>query len=151
MRMASPIRSIIDGRRFEAPVNIRVPAGDVEDWLLINLTADTHPIHLHEPEFQVVGRRRFNVAGYRRALKKARAAGEPNPNPAPFYTSGPLPLQTDDHGFKDAVSANPGVVTTIRSPFKLPPGVKGTQKYVFHCHILEHEDNDMMRPFEVIG
>jgi spore coat protein A, manganese oxidase len=146
-----PIRSIIDGRRFEAPVNIRVPAGAVEDWLLINLTADTHPIHLHEPEFQVVERRRFDVSGYRRALKKARAAGNPNPNPAPFYTSGPLPRQTDDHGFKDAVSANPGVVTRIRSPFELPPGVRGTQKYVFHCHILEHEDNDMMRPFEVIS
>jgi spore coat protein A, manganese oxidase len=146
-----PIRSIIDGLRFDDPVNIRVRAGDVEDWLLINLTADTHPIHLHEPEFQVVSRRRFDVAGYKRALKKARAAGEQNPNPAPFYTSGPLPQQTDDHGFKDVVSANPGVVTRIRSPFKLPPGVGGTQKYVFHCHILEHEDNDMMRPFEVIS
>jgi FtsP/CotA-like multicopper oxidase with cupredoxin domain len=38
----------------------------------------------------------------------------------------------------------------IRSPFELPPGVSGTQKYVFHCHILEHEDNDMMRPYEVV-
>jgi spore coat protein A, manganese oxidase len=146
-----PIRSLIDGRRFEAPVNIRVPAGDVEDWLLINLTADTHPIHLHLPQFQVVERRPFNVAGYKRALKKARAAGNPNPNPAPFYTGGPLPRQTDDRGFKDTVSANPRVVTRIRSPFDLPPGVGGTQKYVFHCHILEHEDNDMMRPYEVIG
>jgi spore coat protein A, manganese oxidase len=146
-----PIRSLIDGRRFEDPVNIRVPAGDVEDWLLINLTADTHPIHLHLPQFQVVERRPFNVAAYRRALKKARAAGNPNPNPAPFYTGGPLPLQTDDHGFKDTVSANPRVVTRIRSPFDLPPGVGGTQKYVFHCHILEHEDNDMMRPYEVVS
>jgi spore coat protein A, manganese oxidase len=48
------------------------------------------------------------------------------------------------------VSANPGVVTRIRSRFDLPPGVTGPQKYVFHCHILEHEDNDMMRPFEVV-
>jgi spore coat protein A len=62
-----------------------------------------------------------------------------------------LPLLTDDHGFKDTVTANPGVVTRIRSPFDLPPGVAGTQKYAFHCHILEHEDNDMMRPYEVLG
>jgi spore coat protein A len=41
-------------------------------------------------------------------------------------------------------------VTKIRSPFGLPPGVRRTQKYVFHCHILEHEDNDMMRPYEVV-
>jgi spore coat protein A len=145
-----PIRSIIDGLRFEDPVNIRVRAGDVEDWLLINLTADTHPIHLHEPQFQVMERRPFNVGSYKRALKKARAAGEPNPNPAPFYTGGSSLRQTDDYGFKDVVSANPRVMTRIRSPFRLPPGAGGTQKYVFHCHILEHEDNDMMRPFEVV-
>jgi spore coat protein A len=146
-----PIRSEIDGLRFDDPVNIQVPAGDVEDWLLINLSADTHPIHLHLPQFQVVERRPFDVAGYQAALDTARAAGEPNPGPAPFYTGGPLPLQTDDRGFKDTVSANPGVVTRIRSPFDLPAGVTGTQKYAFHCHILEHEDNDMMRPYEVLG
>jgi spore coat protein A len=146
-----PIRSEIDGLRFDDPVNIQVPAGDVEDWLLINLSADTHPIHLHLPQFQVVERRPFDVAGYQAALDTARAAREPNPDPAPFYTGGPLPLQSDDRGFKDTVSANPEVVTRIRSPFDLPTGVTGTQKYVFHCHILEHEDNDMMRPYEVLS
>jgi len=146
-----PIRSEIDGLRFDDPVNIQVPAGDVEDWLLINLSADTHPIHLHLPQFQVLERRPFDVAGYQAALDTARAAGEPNPDPAPFYTGGPVPLQTDDRGFKDTVSANPEMVTRIRSPFDLPTGVTGTQKYVFHCHILEHEDNDMMRPYEVVS
>jgi spore coat protein A len=147
----NPIRSIIDGLRFDDPVTIQVPAGRVEDWLLINLTEDTHTIHLHLPQFQVVERRPFDEDGYEAALEAARAAGGPNPDPAPFYTGGPLPLQTDDRGFKDTVSANPGVVTRIRSPFNLPTGVTGTQKYVFHCHILEHEDNDMMRPYEVLG
>ncbi|HSI80982.1 MAG TPA: multicopper oxidase domain-containing protein [Solirubrobacterales bacterium] len=146
-----PVRSEIDGLRFDDPVNIQVPAGEVEDWLLINLSADTHPIHLHLPQFEVVERRPFDVAGYQAALDAARAGGGPNPDPAPFYTGGPLPLQTDDRGFKDTVSANPEVVTTIRSPFDLPTGVTGTQKYVFHCHILEHEDNDMMRPYEVLS
>jgi spore coat protein A len=144
-----PIRSVIDGLRFDDPVNIRVPAGDVEDWLLINLSADTHPIHLHLPQFQVVERRPLNVARYQAALDAAREADGPNPDPEPYYTGGPLPPQTDDRGFKDTVSANPEAVTRIRSPFDLPPGVAGTQKYVFHCHILEHEDNDMMRPYEV--
>ena len=146
-----PVRSVIDGLRFDDPVNIQVPAGDVEDWLLINLSADTHPIHLHLPQFQVVERRPLDVARYQAALDTARAAGQPNPDPAPFYTGGPLLPQTDDRGFKDTVSANPEAVTRIRSPFDLPPGVTGTQKYVFHCHILEHEDNDMMRPYEVEG
>jgi len=144
-----PIRSVIDGLRFDDPVNIKVPAGNVEDWLLINLSADTHPIHLHLPQFQVVSRRPLDVARYQAALDEARADEGPNPDPALFYTGGPLPLQTDDRGFKDTVSANPEAVTRIRSPFDLPPGVTGTQKYAFHCHILEHEDNDMMRPYEV--
>jgi spore coat protein A, manganese oxidase len=146
----NPIRSVIDGLRFDDPVNIQVPAGDVEDWLLINLSADTHPIHLHLPQFRGVSRRPFDVAGYQAALDAARAVGDPNPDPTLYYTGGPLPLQTDDRGFKDTVSANPGVVTRIRSPFDLPTGLTGTQRYVFHCHILEHEDNDMMRPYEVV-
>jgi spore coat protein A len=146
-----PIRSEIDGLRFHDPVNIQIPAGDIEDWLLINLSADTHPIHLHLPQFQVVERRPLDVARYQVAIDEARAEGKPNPDPAPFYMGGPLPLQTDDRGFKDTVSANPEVVTRIRSPFDPPTGATGTQKYVFHCHILEHEDNDMMRPYEVLG
>ena len=148
-----PVRSLIDGLRFDEDVNIQVPAGHVEDWLLINLSADTHPIHLHLPQFQVVERRPFDVSGYQAALDEARRREpwDPNPNPADYYTGGPLPLQTDDLGFKDTVSGNPGVVTRIRSPFDLPPGVTGTQRYVFHCHILEHEDNDMMRPYEVVA
>jgi spore coat protein A len=146
-----PVMSLIDGLTFHEPANIRVPAGDIEDWLMINLSADTHPIHLHLPQFEVVSRRPFDVVRYQSVLDAARAAGRPNPDPAAFYTGGALPPLTDDHGLKDTVTANPGVVTRIRSPFDLPPGVTGTQKYVFHCHILEHEDNDMMRPYEVLG
>jgi spore coat protein A len=143
-----PIRSVIDGLRFDDPVNIRVPAGDVEDWLLINLSADTHPIHLHLPQFEVVERRPFHGEGTRRRSTRLGHGDDRTRILRPSTRA--LPLQTDDHGFKDTVSANPEVVTRIRSPFDLPPGVMGTQKYVFHCHILEHEDNDMMRPYEVV-
>jgi len=146
-----PERSLIDGLAFHEPVTIQVPAGDVEDWLMINLSADTHPIHLHLPQFEVVSRRPFDVDGYQAALDAARAGGLPNPDPEPFYTGDSLPPLSDDRGFKDTVTANPAVVTRIRSPFDLPASAAGTQKYVFHCHILEHEDNDMMRPYEVVG
>jgi len=146
-----PIRSLIDGLRFDDPVTIQVPVGDVEDWLLINLTEDTHPIHLHLVQFEVVDRRPFEADRYRAALDEARAAAMPNPDPAPFYTGGALPPQADDRGFKDTVSANPDMVTRVRARFDLPTGASGTQRYVFHCHILEHEDNDMMRPYEVLA
>ncbi len=52
-------------------------------------------------------------------------------------------------GFKDTTKANPGYFTTIRGQFDLPDGVTAPQTYVHHCHIVEHEDNDMMRPFTV--
>jgi spore coat protein A, manganese oxidase len=146
---------LFDGLHFHEPANIQVPGGDLEDWLFIGVAVATHPIHVHPPHFQVVSRHPFDTAGYQAALNEARAAGEPNPDPAPFYTGGPLQLQTNDYGLKDVVSVPRGQVVRIRSPFDVPMGARELrkpqpQKYVFHCHILEHEDNDMMRPFEVI-
>ena len=52
-------------------------------------------------------------------------------------------------GWKDTVKANPGELTVVRAKFSLPEGASGPQHYVHHCHIVEHEDNDMMRPFTV--
>jgi spore coat protein A, manganese oxidase len=56
----------------------------------------------------------------------------------------------EERGWKDTVQANPGQFTRIRVKFDLPPGTSAPQDYVFHCHILEHEDNDMMRPYVVV-
>jgi spore coat protein A len=117
----------------------------VEDWLLVNTTADTHPIHLHLVTFEVIDRRPFNVAAY-----------DPKTQ-AITYTGPALPAAPNENGRKDTVQAHPGQVTRIRARFELPdegtielpPGVTNPQ-YVWHCHILEHEENDMMRAFEVI-
>ena len=68
--------------------------------------------------------------------------------PTPFAT-GPIPPDPTERGFKDTVKVNPGTFTTIRARYDLPTGVTAPQTYVYHCHILEHEDNDMMRPFTV--
>jgi len=57
----------------------------------------------------------------------------------------PAPFQRP----KETVKADPGHFTTIRAKFELPAGVTAPQKYVHHCHIVEHEDNDMMRLFIV--
>jgi spore coat protein A len=49
----------------------------------------------------------------------------------------------------------PGVVTRIIARFDLPTGTTVTPgqkfRYLWHCHILEHEDNEMMRPYDVVG
>jgi spore coat protein A, manganese oxidase len=121
------------------------PANAVEDWLLVNTTADTHPIHLHLVTFEVIDRRPFDVAAY-----------DPETQ-AITYTGPAAPGAPNENGRKDTVQANPGEVTRIRARFELPDegtivlptGVDNPQ-YVWHCHILEHEENDMMRAFEVI-
>jgi spore coat protein A len=131
------------GESIELPV-----AGTVEDWVYINLTEDTHPMHTHLFMHQVVGRTPFNVDAYREAY--GTSIGVPGGiDPRPFAT-GPLePAGPDERGFKDTVKANPGYFTTIRAMIDLPAGVTAPQTYVHHCHIVEHEDNEMMQPFTV--
>jgi DNA mismatch endonuclease, patch repair protein len=68
-------------------------------------------------------------------------------DPTPFATGPMLPPAPEERGFKDTVKANPGYFTTIRAKFELPTDVPAPQDYVYHCHIVEH--NDMMRPFTV--
>jgi len=153
--LAGPVPKavVLNGMSFmDPPVTERPRLGTSEIWNLINISADTHPIHVHLVQFQVLSRQTINVANYQAALDAARArAGGPvgangelaNPNPANFVT-GPAPVEASERGPKDTVRANPGQVTRIKAKFDRRGG------YVWHCHILEHEDNDMMRPFEVV-
>ena len=131
------------GRRYLDPVTEDPQAGSVEVWQLANLTADTHPMHFHLSNVQVL---------YRQAI-----------DPAFTGTLVPMgdPIAPDPNelGFKETVRMNPGEVTVVIMKFDLPadpPGVKipesprtGGAEYVFHCHILEHEEHDMMRPLVV--
>jgi spore coat protein A, manganese oxidase len=139
----------LNGVDFEArPVTETPKAGTVEDWVWVNMTGDTHPMHVHLVTFQVVGRTPFDVAAYQK--KYGGPAGVPGGiSPEPFATGPMQPPTPDERGFKDTVKANPGYFTTIRAKFDLPKGVSGPQSYVHHCHIVEHEDNEMMRPFVV--
>lgn len=139
----------LNGVRFdEGPVTENPRVGTVEDWVYINMTGDTHPMHTHLVTFQVVGRTPFDVDGYEEANEGPH--GVPGGiDPSPFATGPMLPPDPDERGFKDTVKANPGYYTTVRAKFELPGGVTAPQKYVYHCHIVEHEDNDMMRPFTV--
>ena len=123
--------------------------GTVEDWVFINLTADTHPMHMHLVTFQVVGRTPFDAEAYEDA-HGGRNGVPGGIDPTPFATGPMEPPDPTERGFKDTVKANPGHFTTIRAKFELPAGVTAPQDYVYHCHIVEHEDNDMMRPFTVV-
>jgi spore coat protein A, manganese oxidase len=139
---------LLNGMDFEAAATEIPRVGTVEDWVYVNLTGDTHPMHTHLVTFQVVGRTPFDADAYQAAY------GGPNGvpggiDPTPFATGPMLPPDPTERGFKDTVKANPGYFTTVRAKYDLPMGVTTAQTYVYHCHILEHEDNDMMRPFTV--
>jgi len=145
----------LNGRKFDdvRGVQERPRVGSTEDWRLVNLTEDTHPIHLHLVQFQVMDRTPFDADGYKAALEAARAANPDaaNPDPRPYF-NGPAALpDANERGWKDTVRTNPGQVTRIRMRWTLPAGVSAPQRYVFHCHILEHEDNSMMRPLEIVA
>ncbi len=90
---------------------------------------DTHPIHLHLINFQILNRAKFTG----------------NPNGPNLKIGPPQPPDPNERGWKDTVRANPGEVTRIIARFGPFKGI-----YPWHCHILEHEDHDMMRPFEVL-
>jgi spore coat protein A, manganese oxidase len=145
----------LNGRKFDdvRGVQERPKAGSTEDWRLVNLTEDTHPIHLHLIQFQVIDRRPFDAARYKTDLDAARAANPdaPNFNPTPYYTGPAVAADANERGWKDTVRTNPGQVTRIRARWNLPSGAALPQRYVFHCHILEHEDNSMMRPLEIVA
>jgi spore coat protein A, manganese oxidase len=124
---------------------------DVEDWYFVNLTGDTHPMHTHLFSFRVMGRYNFDAKGF--VAKFGGADGVPQQDVttlAPYLKSRLMAPDSTETGLKETVKANPGQVTVVRAKF-IPPstvldasGNLTEQKYVHHCHIVEHEDNDMM-------
>jgi spore coat protein A len=122
----------INNRGYEDPVTERVKLGSLEKWRFINTTDDAHPMHLHLVQFQILQRQGFDNAAF--AGGKLQLVG-----------SSRLPA-ANEAGWKDTAVVSPREVLTILVRFE---GYTG--RYVFHCHMLEHEDNDMMRPYEVIS
>jgi spore coat protein A, manganese oxidase len=131
--------------------------GTSEEWQFINMTGDTHPMHTHLFSFRVIDRIPFNADAYRAAYGKpvTSATGVQDinvpggiPVPASMRSSRVAP-DPEERGWKDTVKANPGYITRIQMNFDRPSGSNGPESYVHHCHIVEHEDNDMMRPFTV--
>jgi spore coat protein A, manganese oxidase len=131
------------GRPYLADSTETPTAGATEVWQIMNLTGDTHPIHFHLVNVQLIQRQPFT--------------GDPtNFN----YIGPPTPPDPNEVGWKETVRMNPGEVTTVIMKFDLPtlPTAAmlnavsprtGGKEYVWHCHILEHEEHDMMRPLIV--
>ncbi|MDQ0664782.1 spore coat protein A [Arthrobacter ulcerisalmonis] len=160
-----PVMALLNNRRFDSPDITMVQSDTLEQWELINTTVDAHPIHLHFTQFQVLDRQGFDVDGYLGATGYVDGGtglvtpGRGNAVPVgPFLIGRPKGAPPNEQGWKDTVVAMPGEVTRIRVPFgadaaggaPLAIGSSFKGEYVWHCHILEHEDNDMMQRY-VIG
>src|SRR4029079_13333098 len=106
-------------------VQERPRVGSTEDWRLVNLPEDTHPIHLHLVQFQVMDRTPFDADAYKAALEEARATdpNAANPDPRPYFNGPPALPDPNERGWKDTVRTNPGQVTRIRTRWTLPAGV----------------------------
>jgi spore coat protein A len=124
---------LLDGKRFHEPISEKPVLETTEIWELVNVTGDTHPIHLHLVRFQILDRRPYDRFAYNldRTLR---------------YTGPAVPPAANEAGWKDTVRTDPDTVTRIIVRFE---GYTG--RYVWHCHLLEHEDNEMMRPYEVVA
>jgi FtsP/CotA-like multicopper oxidase with cupredoxin domain len=119
--ISTPVNvTLQDGSVVPVSVTENPTQGAIEDWEIYNFTADAHPIHLHLVRFDVIGR-----------------AAIPG-----FVPVNPI-VQPWENGFKDTVISYPGEITIVRANFDI------AGLYVWHCHIVEHEDNEMMRPFVV--
>jgi len=123
---------LLDGKRWSDPVTEKPRQNTLETWSFVNLTGDAHPIHLHLVRFQIIDRRPFDLFAWNAQRKLV-------------FTGPPVLPESQELGWKDTVRADPGMVTRIAMRFEGEPG-----RYVWHCHLLEHEDNEMMRPFEVL-
>jgi spore coat protein A, manganese oxidase len=123
---------LINNHGYDDPVTESPVLGSLEKWRFINTTDDAHPMHLHLVQFQILERQGFDMAAFTQGrLQLVGTARPPEANEA---------------GWKDTAVVNPRDVLSILARFQ---GYAG--RYVFHCHMLEHEDNDMMRPYEVVA
>ncbi|CAI5490947.1 unnamed protein product [Closterium sp. Naga37s-1] len=146
-----PIEITIDNLGYSDPPTDFPKQGTNELWHIINLSADAHPLHIHLVDHRPVSRRPFDVAAFQAG--KCAFRGKKLPR---CWTGPRVKVDPTEDGWKDTTPAYPGQVLTLwlgwhdnnGKPLKfdatIGPG------YVYHCHMVDHEDNDMMRPFKVI-
>jgi FtsP/CotA-like multicopper oxidase with cupredoxin domain len=154
---------LLDGQTWSASISEKPTLGSTEDWVIVNPTMDNHPIHVHLVQFQFVQRQAF--AGISYMDDWSRLNGDPPlnhttvnvPSITPYLTGTPTGPTASEQGWKDTIVVNSGEVVTIRLRWaeqngnQFPFDATVGSGYVWHCHMLEHEDNEMMRPYIVVS
>ncbi|TFJ94145.1 multicopper oxidase family protein [Lentibacillus salicampi] len=123
---------LLNNQKWIDPVTETPELGSTEVWSFINVTNFTHPMHIHLIQFQVLDRQSFDLDRY-------------NKDGSIIFTGPQESPKANEKGWKDTVAAPAGQITRVIAKFG-----PFTGDFVWHCHILEHEDYDMMRPMRVI-
>lgn len=182
-----PVMGLLDNTCFDQPLTERPSLGATEIWEIANATGDTHPIHIHLLQFNVLDRQLLDKDRYLADWNAASPVAANLPGPAPtcsaradpleppgvtaqpqrilpaeaYVAGAPLPPSANEAGWKDTARVKSGTVTRflvrfapqdtsqqgLFGGFSFDPTVG---PYVWHCHILEHEDNGMMRPYRIV-
>ncbi|MEG0448780.1 MAG: multicopper oxidase [Lysinibacillus sp.] len=123
---------LLDNKMYHEPATEKPSLDSIEVWNIINTTPFPHPIHIHLVQFKILERRSFNVELYQKEGKIE-------------FTGPPLAPRIFERGWKDTAKVDGGMITKLIMHWKEHVG-----NYMWHCHFLEHEDHDMMRPIVVI-
>lgn len=157
------VAMLLDGQTWDAPITEEPQLGTTEDWYIVNPTMNNHPIHLHLIQFQLVKRQALNSGPYMdewTALNGNLPLNHTTINVSSldqYLTGQTTPPTLNEQCWKDTIQATAGAVTIIRIRFAPQDGSSYTfdptvgPGYVWHCHILDHEDNEMMRPLIILG
>ncbi len=161
---------LLNGQLWHAPVSEKPLVGSTQVWEIVNITGGAHPIHIHLISFQVLNRQAMDITAYANDFNNING---PSPlrhptkiiDPDSYLIGEPINPTASECGWKDTVIAYPGEVTRIIVPMfpntKNPKDAKPGNNlfpfdpsefpgYVWHCHLLDHEDNEMMRPMQVV-
>ncbi|KAJ1684887.1 hypothetical protein LUZ63_016277 [Rhynchospora breviuscula] len=150
-----PTHLYINGLRFQDPATEKPKPGTTEVWDVINLTEDNHPLHLHLATFNAKKVTQIqDLDTFKDCMTVLNDAEKCN---VTRHAEGPtVPVPDYEKTWKNVVKMTPGYMTTIVVKFRLvhdngsyPFDVTAEPGYVYHCHILDHEDNEMIRPLKL--
>ncbi|KAI4357680.1 hypothetical protein L6164_001614 [Bauhinia variegata] len=151
-----PTHLYLNGKPYEEPATETPKVGSTEVWYVINLTEDNHPLHIHLGLFKVLDQTELvNPEEFKNCMMKLNDAIKCHVDE---YARGKkLELPAHEKGWKNVFKMTPEYVTKIAVRFSYihtnaSYGFDATKEpgYVYHCHILDHEDNAMMRPLKII-
>jgi FtsP/CotA-like multicopper oxidase with cupredoxin domain len=182
----NPVIGLLNNTCFEEPVSESPRLGSTEIWEIVDTTPDTHPIHIHFVQFNLLNRQPIDKQRYLADWNAATPDGGSLPGPVPtcpsmadpvgppgvatgpqqilpvdaYLTGEPIAPAESEAGWKDTVRVKKDAVTRLLIRFApQDPADNGPYggfvfdptdgAYVWHCHILEHEDNGMMRPYQL--